>query len=146
MNPWSALTVQEVLNQFNDSETQAYDTAKGDANSISLPDIIAKVMDQVMGAWINGGRYIDLSTGLAPATGTIPPEEKNRAISVARWKYLLAIPTGKSLAENRAEDAKSAEAYWEKIATRAVKAAGGVSIARPGRRIHTGSFDTLGHT
>jgi len=146
MNPWSALTADDVLNQFNDSETQAYDTAKGDAQSASLPDIISKVMDQVVGAYANAGRLIDLSTGSVPATGTIPPEEKNRAIAVARWKYLLALPTGKSLAENRADDAKAAEAYWEKIAKREIKAPGGVTIARRGRHIHTHSFDGMSST
>jgi len=146
MNPWSALTIADVLNQFNDSETLAYDTAKGDANSASLPDIIGKVMDQVVGAYANAGRLIDLSTGLAPAGGTIPAEEKNRAIAVARWKYLLAIPTGKSLAENRADDAKAAETYWLALAKREIKGPGGVTIARPGRHIHTHSFDGMGQT
>ena len=63
-----------------------------------------------------------------------------------RWKYLLAIPTGKSLAENRADDGKKAEEYFVMIAKRKIKAAGGVSIARRGRHIRTDSFDTLGHT
>ena len=146
MNPWSQLTVQEVLNQFNDSETQAYDDAKGDAKSASLPDIIGKVVDQVVGAYANAGRMIDSSTGMAPAAGTIPPDEKNRAIAVARWKYLLALPTGKSLAENRAEDAKAAETYWLALAKREIKAPGGVTIARPGRRVHTHSYDGMGQT
>lgn len=146
MNGWLPLTEQDVLNQFNDSETAAYDTAKGDTNSASLPDIISKVMDQITDAYATAGRLFDPVAQAIPASGTIPSGDKNRAIAIARWKYLLAIPTGKSLAENRADDAKKAEDYFIMIAKREIKPAAGVSIARPGRRVHTGSFDTLGHT
>ena len=144
MNPWSALTTTEVLSQFNDSETTAYDTAKGDPTQASLADIIAKVMDQIVQAYSDAGRLIDPATGLAPANGTIPPGEKNRAIALVRWKYLLAIPTGKSLAENRADEAKKAEEYLLLVAQRKFKFSG--VATKPGRRIHTGSFDSLGHT
>lgn len=146
MNGWSALTSTEVLSQFNDSETTAYDTAKGDPGLVSLADIINKVMDQVADAYATAGRLIDTTTNQTPATGTIPAGEKNRAIAVVRWKYLLAVPTGKSLAENRAGEAKLAEEYWLAIAKREIKPAGGVAIVRPGRRVHTHSFDSLGHT
>ena len=146
MTGWIPLALQDVLNQFNDSETQAYDTAKGDAQSASLPDIIGKVMDQVTQAYSDAGRLIDSTTGMVPATGTIPAGELNRAIAVVRWKYLLAIPTGKSLAENRADDAKAAETYWLAIAKREIKAPGAVAVARPGRHIHTRSFDAMGQT
>jgi len=146
MNGWLPLTTQEVLNQFNDSELQAYDTAKGDTASTSLPDIIAKVMDQITDAYATAARLVDTTTGLAPASGTIPAGDKNRAIAIARWKYLLAIPTGKSLAENRAADGKKAEEYFVMIAKREIKPAAGVAIARRGRHVRTDSFDTLGHT
>jgi hypothetical protein len=146
MNPWSALTVQEVLNQFNDSEVSAYESAQGDAQGVSLADIVAKVMDQVADAYAKGGQLIDATTGLAPASGTIPPGEKNRAIAIARWKYLLSIPTGKGLAENRADEAKRAEDYLNQIARREIRAPGGVAIARPGRCVNTKSFDGISST
>ena len=38
--PWIPLTTTDVLAQFNDSETAAYDAAKGDPGSTSLPAII----------------------------------------------------------------------------------------------------------
>ncbi len=145
MNPWTALTEQDVLNQFNDSEMAAYDAAKGDTDSASLPDIITKVMDQIVDAYATAGRMVDATTGTTPATGTIPAGEKLRAIAIARWKYLLALPTGKALAENRADEAKKAEDYFVMLAKREIKPAGAVYF-RPGRRIHTGSFDALGHT
>jgi len=144
MNGWSALTTTEVLAQFNDSETTAYDTAKGDPMQTSLADIIVKVMDQIVQAYSDAGRLIDPTTGVAPANGTIPAGDKNRAIALVRWKYLLAIPTGKSLAENRAEEAKKAEEYLLLVAQRKFSQSG--VATRPGRRIHTSSFDALGHT
>jgi len=146
MNGWLPLKTQDVLNQFNDSELQAFDTAKGDDKSASLPDIISKVVDQIVDAYATAGRLIDTAAQAVPATGTIPAGDINRAIAIVRWKYLLAIPTGKSLAENRADDGKKAEEYFLMIAKREIKPAAGVALVRPGRRIHTGSFDTLGHT
>jgi hypothetical protein len=145
MNGWSPLTPTEVLAQFNDSETTAYDTAKGDPGLVSLGDIINKVMDQVTQAYADGGRLMDTTTGAVPASGTIPAGEKNRAIALIRWKYLLAIPTGKSLAENRATEARKAEEYFLQVAQRKFNFSG-AAVARPGRRIHTHSFDRLGHT
>ena len=145
MNSWTPLTVADVLNQFNDSETAAYDTAKGDTASASLPDIITKVMDQITQAYADAGRLFDTVAQVVPATGTIPAGEKNRAIAIVRWKYLLAIPTGKSLAENRADEAKKAEEYFLLVAQRKIRFASTV-LARPGRRVHTHSFDRLGET
>jgi hypothetical protein len=146
MNGWSALTTDEVLNQFNDSELTAYDSAKGDAHSVALPDIIIKVMDQITDAYLNAGRLLDSTTGLIPATGTIPAGEKNRAIAIARFRYLLAIPTGKALAENREDDAKKAEEYFVMISKREIKAPGGVAALRRGVYMSTHSFDRIGHT
>jgi hypothetical protein len=145
MTGWIPLTVADVLNQFNDSETAAYDTAKGDASSASLPDIITKVMDQITQAYADAGRLFDTVAQAIPVTGTIPAGEKNRAIAIVRWKYLLAIPAGKSLAENRAKEAQDAESYFLLVARRKIQFAG-VVLARPGRHVHTHSFDSLGHT
>ena len=144
MTIWSALTTTEVLAQFNDSETTAYDTSKGDSTQASLTDIITKVSDQIVQAYADAGRLIDPVTGLSPANGTIPPGEKNRAIALVRWKYLLAIPTGKSLAENRAEEAKKAEEYLLLVAQRKFKFSG--VATKPGRRLHPFSFDAIGQT
>jgi hypothetical protein len=145
MNGWETLTATEVLSQFNDSETTAYDTAKGDPGLVSLGDIIAKVLDQIADAYSTAGRLFDTAAQAIPATGTIPAGDKNRAIAIVRWKYLLAIPTGKSLAESRADEARKAEDYFLQVAQRKFRL-GGVAIARPGRRVHTHSFDKLGET
>jgi hypothetical protein len=136
---WTTLTTDDVLAQFNDSETSAYDTAKNDPKSADLPDIIGKVVAQVWDAWNNGGRNVDVQ-----GSGTIPNSEKNRAISVVRWLYLLALPTGQSLCtKERQKLHDDALAYWEKIAKREIKVAGSVQLGRRGRHVRTKSFDGL---
>ena len=122
MTGWTPLTQAEVLNQFNDSETSAYDSAKGDDAAASMPDIIGTVIDQIRLAYADGGRDVD------PLSGTIPDGEKNRAIAMVRWKYLVALPTGKSLAENRQSEAKTAEDYFLEIAKRTLQGSGGAEI------------------
>ena len=77
MTGWTTLKDDEVLNQFNDSETDAYNTAKGDAKGGSLADIIGKVMDQVRQAYADAARIVD------PLPQTIPDGEKNRAIATS---------------------------------------------------------------
>ena len=142
MTPWITLNTADVLAQFNDSETAAYDAAKGDTSSTSLPAIIGLVVNQIYQAYDDGGRLVD-----AVDPGTVPPGEKNRAIALVRWKYLLALPTGQALqtAERRtAHD--EAEAYFLQIARRKVSRPGAVGIARRGRRVDTRSFDGLGET
>ena len=145
MNAWSPLTPQDVLNQFNDSETAAYDAAKGDPGLVSLGDIINKVMDQIAHAYADAGRLYDPASGAIPAAGTIPAGEKNRAIALVRWLYLLAIPGGKALAENRAAEASRAADYFVLVAQRQIHFAA-VAVVRPGRHLRTDSFDALGHT
>ena len=137
---WTALTEGDVLNQFNDSEQTAYDTAKGDANGVAIADIIQKVADQIWLAYSQGGRNVDTQ-----GAGTIPAGEKNRAIALVRFKYLLALPTGKSLAENRQAEAKQAEDYLLKISQRQIKAAGGATAIRPSCQNFHG-FKKIGST
>ena len=139
MTGWDVLTTDDVLNQFNNSEVAAYDAAKGDANSAALGDIITKVTAQIVQAYADGGRVTDTNIG------TIPDGEKNRAIAIVRYNYLVALPTGKSLAENRKEEAQAAEKYFMIIAKREIKF-GGAAIARPGRTVDTCDFDSLGQT
>jgi hypothetical protein len=141
MTGWTPLTEAEVLNQFNDSETAAYDTAKGDDKGVALADIIQKVADQIWQAYDQGGRVVDTQ-----GAGTIPTGEKNRAIALVRWNYLNALPSGKSLAENRQPEAKAATDYFLMVAKRELKSPGGVAIARPGRNVRTRGFDGLSTT
>jgi len=139
---WISLTTADVLAQFNDSELAAYDAAKGDVSSTSLPAIIALVVNQIYQAYDDGGRLVD-----SVDAGTVPPGEKNRAIAMVRWKYLLALPTGQALQTRERKLAHDdAEDYFRLIARRTIKHAGAVGIGRPGRCINTCSFDGLGQT
>ena len=127
---WITLTTPDILAQFNDSETAAYDAAKGDTTSADLPAIITLVIDQIWHAYHEGGRLVDVA-----APGTIPPGEKNRAVALARWKYLLALPTGKALqTEERRKSHDDAEVYFLKVAQRKIGHAGAAGLARGGNR------------
>jgi hypothetical protein len=142
MTGWCTLTDNDVLAQFNDSEQTQYDAAKGDAKGDDLADIIGKVSNQVWEAFNNGGRLVDTQGG-----GTIPISERNRAIAVVRWLYLIALPTGESLlTKNREKLYDDAIAYWQMIAKREIKPPGAVAVARRGRHVRTRSFDGLSTT
>jgi hypothetical protein len=130
-----------VLAQFNDSETAAYDAAKGDTASADLPAIVTAVIAQIQEAWLNGGRAPDPSG----ATNTIPAGEINRAVALARWRYLVALPTGQTLQTPERKHAfDAAETYLLQIALREIKPGGGVALARIGYRVE--HFGVLGGT
>jgi hypothetical protein len=131
MTGWSTFTIDDVLAQFNDSETSAYEQAKGEVKGTSFGDIITKVAQQVVKAYQDGGREVDSQAG------TVPDGEKNRAVSIARWKFLLAIPSGESLAKYREADAKAAEDYFLMIAKRELKGSGGAEIVSKTPRVAT---------
>ena len=96
---WETLTTDDVLALFNDSEQQAYDIAKGTPAGDGLAVAVDVVVNEVREA-ISGR---DISLG---PDGTIPSGFKKRAISAARWQFLLALPSGKSLLsdERKAEN------------------------------------------
>jgi hypothetical protein len=137
---WITLTTTDVLAQFNDSETSAYDAAKGDTQSVDLAAIITSVTDQIRHAYRDGGRALDWTT-----LTSIPPGEKNRAIALVRWKYLLALPAGKALQTGERQQASAdAESYFLNVARRKIAHAGAVGVARPGQRVQ--DFNVLGST
>ena len=141
MDGWITLTDDDVLAQFNDSEQSAYDAAKGDANGVDLAYIIGATIAQIVDAYRNGGRVVDTQGG------TIPLGERNRAIAIIRWKYLLALPTGTSLqTKERQKQNDDAEAYFLMIAKREIKPPGATAVARPGQHVHREGYDRLGST
>lgn len=139
--PWYPFTAADVLAQFNDSETAAYDAAKGDPTSADLPQIVLAVIAQIQEAWLNGGRAPDPSGSQV----TIPSGELNRAVALTRWRYLLALPTGQTLqTPERKHAADDAEKYLLQIAQRQIKPGGAVAVARAGHRVQ--DFGVLGGT
>jgi hypothetical protein len=131
MQDWFQLSADDVLAQFNDSETAAYDAAKGDGQGADLEDIIASVSNQIRKAYLDGGRALDWTL-----PNTIPPGEKQRAIALVRWSYLLALPTGRGLqTDERKKASDQATDYLLLVARRKVSHAGAVGVARPGQRV-----------
>ena len=102
---WETLTTDDVLVLFNDSETSAYEQAKGEATGTSLAAAVTAVVKELREA-ISGR---DISLG---PDGTIPSGFKKRAIGAARWQFLLAIPTGKSLLT---DERKTENEKYEKL-------------------------------
>jgi hypothetical protein len=102
---WLTLTTDDVLALFNDSETSAYEQAKGEAAGTTLAAAVTAVVNELREAI--SGRDITLGPD-----GTIPSGFKKRAIGAARYEFLNALPTGKSLLN---EERVKANAVFEKL-------------------------------
>ena len=143
MQDWFQLSADDVLAQFNDSETAAYDAAKGDGQGADLEDIIASVSNQIRKSYLDGGRALDWTI-----PNSLPPGEKQRAVALVRWAYLLALPTGTSLQTDQRKAANDeAVSHLLLIAQRKVSRPGAVGIARAGNRVQpypTGTGGTGG--
>jgi hypothetical protein len=108
--PWQELTDTLVLAEFNDSETDAYNTAKGDDAGTSLDQIISGVVGEFADVIAARGHVLD-------GAGTLPPLVIPKAIAMVRWRFLLALPTGKSLLSDERKAANEAgEKLLERIA------------------------------
>ena len=102
---WELLSAAEVLALFNDSELDAYNTAKGDDAGEGLAQTITYVVNELREAV--SGRDIVLGPD-----GTIPSGFKKKAIGAVRYEFLNALPAGKSLLT---EERVKANAAWEKL-------------------------------
>lgn len=103
--PWETLTADDVLALFNDSEADAYNTARGDAPGDGLAKAVTFVVNELREAI--SGRDITLGPD-----GTIPSGFKLKAIAATRWQFLLALPTGKSL---QTDERKAQNEAFEKL-------------------------------
>jgi len=99
--PWQQLTDTLVLAEFNDSETDAYNTAKGDDAGVDLDQIISGVINEFRDAMASRGHLLDVD-------GTLPPRVVPKAIAMVRWRFLLALPSGKGLLNDARKDANEA--------------------------------------
>jgi len=117
---WQAFTDDLVLAEFNDSETDAYNTAKGDDSGTDLDTILAGVVNEFRDALAARGHPLD-------AAGTLPPGVVPKAVAMVRWRFLLALPIGKSLLT---EERKAANEAGEKL-LEGIRA-GKVGIVGPG--------------
>ena len=127
---WSTLTAAEVLEEFTSQEKESFDAVKGDD---TLAAVVARVIDQVRDSYRSGGRPLG-------DEGTIPDGVKLRAISMARWKFLIALPEMKQLqTENRRRAHDDAEAWLNLIARREVGGSGAAQLVGGNTRQFTRS-------
>lgn len=87
---WKTLTADLVLAEFNNLETGAYNTARGDDSGANLDVIISGVVDEFVDAIASRGHPVG-------SQGTLPSGFIPKAVAMARWRYLLALPSGNSL-------------------------------------------------
>lgn len=113
--PWSQLTAEEVLEEFNAGEKGAVDSVKG---TDDLVQIVGRVIELVRDAYRSGGRPLG-------EDGSIPAGLKPRAIAIARWNFITSIPGTEQL-QNKERKAANDEAmrYLEQIAKREIKGSG----------------------
>lgn len=102
---WKQLTSALVLAEFNDSETDAYNSAKADDSGADMDTIITGIVDEFRDAIGSRGHDLD-------DAGTIPAGFIPKAVAMTRWRFLLALPSGKSLLT---DERKAANEAGEKL-------------------------------
>jgi anti-sigma28 factor (negative regulator of flagellin synthesis) len=91
--PWTAITVQDVIDQMTEAEVSMVETAQTVAGTTSkLGAILAKVVAQVRDSIRAGGYDLDADTT------KIPDGLHNDAIVITRWKLLSSLPELESIA------------------------------------------------
>lgn len=133
--PWSTLTSDEVIEEFNANEKAAVDTTK---SSDDLEGVVSRVIEQVRDAYRSGGRPLG-------DDGTVPSGLKPRAIAIARWNFIISIPGLQTLqtAERRGAN-EEAMRYLAMIAKREVKGGGSAqTIPAPSRQATRCRLDGL---
>lgn len=105
--PWVPVTPDEVLALFNDSETTAYNAAKGDTAGADLAATLDLVVSELREAIAGRDRV------LGP-DGTVPAGFKKKVLGAVRYEFLNALPTGKQLLT--AERVAAATAFEQLIA------------------------------
>lgn len=104
---WTAITENDLLDEFSAPERTAHDNVK---NSDALGNILRRVINRFRGAILAGG-------GTLGDDGTLPDSLHGEAIALARWRYLLSLPNiGTAIqSEPRKEEAERAVALLKRI-------------------------------
>jgi phage gp36-like protein len=95
MSAWNVVTVDNVLEEFNSQERTAYDASKG---SDDFQAILDRVIKKARGAVIAAGKT-------AGPVGTVPSSLEGEVIAIARWRFLLALPSAEGLLSDGRKDA-----------------------------------------
>ena len=118
---WSIIDESEVLEEFNSKENAAINSIQGATDN--LAPILQRVVNAARGAIVAGGGPVD-------QPGTIPDQLRGDVISIARWKWLIAIPNNDSLqSKNRKEAHDDAMKRLDQVAE------GKIKIELPGNPI-----------
>jgi len=95
---WTAPSANDVLNEFTPVETAALQKMQGGTSNLAA--IFARVVAEVRDSIRSGGYLLD-----AESASTLPLGLHNDAILIARWRWLISIPTAKALQTKEREDA-----------------------------------------
>ncbi len=94
---WATPTADDVLSEFTQQEIDQIKKIQGAAN---LPGILARVVAEIRDYIRSGGYALD-----ATDETTIPLGLHNDAITLARWRLLIALPQAKNLQSDARKEA-----------------------------------------
>jgi len=94
---WITLTTADVLEQFNETERQAYQDAQGED---TMAGLISKVCTEVQG-------YVRKRYEVG-AAGTIPDELESAAVALIRYRFLNSLPIKSLMTEQRVKEKEDA--------------------------------------
>ncbi len=94
---WEVFTTEDVLNQFTIQEAAAIRTLQGSGSGsgppfLNLDEKTVHIIDEVRGYIVAGGYAVD-----QVFDNTLPIGLFEDAISIARWRYLISVPSLKQL-------------------------------------------------
>lgn len=126
--PWITLTAQDLFADTS-QELASIVAIKGKDDRT---DIACAVTEQVRDAYRSGGRVLGNA-------GTIPAPLKERAVSIALWKFITSgVPRSDGVHTKERQKANDdAVDYLNQVATRAVPGIGGVSVVSKEHRQFT---------
>lgn len=151
---WNQITTQDVLNEFTQAEQAVLQNIQ--PGSHELAAILDKTVRRVRSMIKAGGNMLDQSSL------TIPDQLAEESIAIARWQWLSSFPALKTLkTDERRQAYADAQNYLKEIASgkpdrprielppvadSTNAPTNSVAVVRPGRCLHTRSFDRLGET
>lgn len=93
--PWKKITDAEVLEEFTPQEQTAITAIQG---GDKLSGVVKRVTESWRGTILMGGNQLG-------ASGTLPESVREDAVSEMRWRWLISLPSLKSLQTKARETA-----------------------------------------
>jgi hypothetical protein len=111
LQPWVALTTEDVTSAMTAVEAARFGGAStGSGPADRAETILADLVQEIRGyiaTWAQNTLSLD--------TTLIPPAFKAKALSIARWRLLIAVP-GMPTDDARKADFEKADAFFLKVA------------------------------